>query len=101
MIDEHDPDLLRTLADVRDVLADEQRPERNFYPAADAFLRVLHAQLVDRGLVVGDLDEWDPRAALLDLEGQLAAGRRFDDAAACRTVRDSLDAGAAEMASMN
>src|SRR5262245_60306997 len=93
-----DDDLLAALADVHDVLADEDQPEADFYPAADRFLRVLHAQLVDRGLVHGELDEWDPRPALLDVEGRLADA---DLAAACKTVRDSLDAAAGEMAKLN
>jgi hypothetical protein len=101
MINEHDPELLAALADVRDVLEDADRPEHDFYAVADRFLQVLHAQLVERGAVLGDLDEWDPRAALLDLEARLAVGRRFDDAATCRTVRDSLDAAAGEMATLN
>jgi len=93
--------LLDALAGVGDALADEDRPEHDFYLSADKFLRLVHAKLVDRGHARGDLDDWDPRPALLDLEGRLAADRRFDLAATCRTVRDSLDAAAAEMAGLN
>jgi len=32
---------------------------------------------------------------------RLAVGRRFDDAATCKTVSDSLDAAAVEMATLN
>ena len=46
-----------------------------------------------------ELDGWDPRPALLDLEGQLAADRSMDAdlVAACKTVRDSLDAAGGEI----
>jgi len=97
MIDEHDPELLRALADVREALKDDARPEDDFYPAAREFLELLHTCLVEDGFDV-PLDAWDPRPALLDLEGRLADA---DLAAACKTVRDSLDAAAAELATRN
>jgi hypothetical protein len=100
---EPDAELLWALGVVRDTLADEDADEDLFYPAADQFLQVLHAQLVEQGLVDVELDEWDPRLALLDLEGRLIANRSRDPdlAAACKTVRDSLDAAGAEMAQLN
>ena len=63
VIDEPDAELLRALAEVRDVLADDTRPEHDFYVATAKFLERLHAQLVDRGYDVPPLDVWDPRPA--------------------------------------
>lgn len=102
-IDEHDADLLAALAEVRDTLVDDTRPEDDFYAPARAFLELLNAQLVDRGYEPPALDVWDPRPALLELEGRLAVDRSLDVdlAAACRTIRESLDAAAAEMATLN
>src|SRR5262245_2446491 len=98
---EHDAELLCALAEVRDVLVDEHRPEDDFYPAAREFLELLHARLVEDGLET-PLDEWDPRPALVALEAQLAADRSLDVdlVAACKTVRDSLDAAARELAAL-
>jgi hypothetical protein len=103
MTDEHDAELLEALTDVCDTLADERRLESEFYPAAQRFLELFHAQLVERRLVDVPLDEWDPRPALLGLEGELAVNRSLDIdlAAACRTVHDSLDIAAGELAALN
>ena len=105
VIDEHDAELLAALAEVRDTLVDDTRPEDDFYPAARAFLELLHAQLVDRGLDVPPLDQWDPRPELLALEGVLAVDRESLAAElpdTVRTIRGSLDAAAAaEMATLN
>jgi hypothetical protein len=96
-------EVLEALEDVVKVLADEDRPEEDFYVAADRFLQTFHAELADRDLVDGSLEEWDPRPALLAFEGQLAADRSIDVdvVAACKTVRDSLDATGREMAALN
>jgi len=103
VIDERDAALLAALAEVRDALDDENGPEHDFYAATAKFLEFLHAQLVDRGYEPPALGVWDPRPALLDLEGRLAVDRSLDVdlAAACRTVREMLDEAAVEMATLN
>jgi hypothetical protein len=105
MTDDLEPDaeLLQALGEVRDALLDEDRPEDDFYPAADQFLQVLHAQLVEQGRVDGELDVWDPRPALLDLEGRLIVNRSLDPelAATVKTIRDSLDAAGRALAAQN
>ena len=95
--------VLVALDEVRQVIMDESRPEEDFYTAADAFLRILHAQLEERGLEPGPLDDWDPRAALIAFEAALLADKTLDVdyAAAAKTIRDSLTTAAQELASQN
>jgi hypothetical protein len=70
--------VLIALEGVRQVLVDERRPENDFYTEADGFLRTLHAELEERGLELGPLDDWDPRAVLAALEVVLLADRTLD-----------------------
>ena len=95
--------ILIALQGVREVLVDESRPEEDFYAAAHTFLQTFHAQLDDRGLEPAPLEDWDPRPALLAFEAALLADKTLsvDYAAAAKTVRDSLDSAAQEMARLN
>jgi len=95
--------LLVALGEVRQVLADPERGERDFYPAAHRFLQCLHAQLAGRGMAGVGLDTWDPRPALLLLEASLVADPQLDPAlaATAKTIRDSLDAAGRAMAALN
>jgi hypothetical protein len=93
--------IVAALDKVREAIADEGHPEEDFHSAADEFLRVFHATLEERGVDVLPLEEWDPRPYLFALEAELVGGDDPDvaDAAAVKTIRDSLDAAAEEMAS--
>ncbi len=97
--------VLVALVDVRQMLSDESRSEEDFHVAAGHFLEVFHANLEERGgaLTPAPLEEWDPRPALLVLEGELLADTQLDDGyfAAAKTIRDSLDAASQQLASQN